>query len=154
RVMRHLRLRKQSLTQHHLCLQTRSNNMVHKGNALNARKGWAVASLFHKAKVAAFSVRSRISRQKNFKFALANGGLLAALIIATHPSFAGSTDLLSSQDATVSGTFGHGSSLEKYFYYGEIIMAAFTYIKVRSPLVFVGLIMLLVFTRLGFSLAG
>ncbi len=64
------------------------------------------------------------------------------------------TDLLSSQDATVSGTFGHGSSLEKYFYYGEIIMAAFTYIKVRSPLVFVGLIMLFVFTRLGFSLAG
>ncbi|EPV5050297.1 hypothetical protein ACV6RK_004086 [Cronobacter malonaticus] len=54
----------------------------------------------------------------------------------------------------MSGTFGHGSSLEKYFYYGEIIMAAFTYIKVRSPLVFVGLIMFLVFTRLGFSLAG
>ncbi|EOG8758360.1 TPA: hypothetical protein JD196_14690 [Cronobacter sakazakii] len=27
----------------------------------------------------------------------------------------------------MSGTFGHGSSLEKYFYYGEIIMAAFTY---------------------------
>ncbi|WP_441006000.1 MULTISPECIES: relaxosome protein TraM [Cronobacter] len=36
-------------------------------------------------KVAAFSIKSRISKQKNFKFALANGGLLAALIIATIP---------------------------------------------------------------------
>jgi hypothetical protein len=33
-------------------------------------------------------------------------------------------------------------------------MALFTYIRARSPLVFVGLIIVIIFTRVGFALAG
>ncbi|EOG5422357.1 type IV conjugative transfer system pilin TraA, partial [Cronobacter sakazakii] len=154
RVMRHLRLRKQALTQPHLCLQIRSNKMVHKGNALNARKGWAVASLFRRAQENVISVKSQIKQRKELKTFLARGGLFALLLLSTHPSFAAGGDLLASQDATVTSTFGHGSSLEKYFYFGEIIMALFTYIRARSPLVFVGLIIVIIFTRVGFALAG
>lgn len=86
------------------------------------------------------------------KIALVAGvGLLAA-----HPSFAddASGDLLGGQDATVKATFGHGSSLEKYFYIGEVIMAMFAYIKTKNPLIFVGLVLLMLATRIMYGIIG
>lgn len=128
--------------------------MVHKGNALNARKGWAVASLFRRAQENVISVKSQIKQREKLKTFLACGGLFALLLLSTHPSFAAGSDLLASQDSTVTSTFGHGSSMEKYFYYGEIIAALFLYIKSRSPMVFMGFLAVVIFTRVCFAIAG
>lgn len=148
------------------------------GYALRDEKGWAVASLFRSIRnkfsvtkhndtanlnslmqipvdISPELLEKRLGR-KNLKEALktaaAFGGVLALMAAMMHPAFA--TDLLSSQDSTVTGTFGHGSSLERYFYYAEIIMALFGYIKSRSPLIFVGLVMVIIFTRIGFGIAA
>lgn len=117
--------------------------MSNAGNALSTRKGWAVASLF----------RETLNNIKMKKFIQA-GGIVALALMVTHPAFATGTDLLSSQATTVNSTFGSGSSLVKWFYIAEIIIALFTFIKVRSPLVFVGLVICIIFTRVGFSIAS
>lgn len=65
-----------------------------------------------------------------------------------------SGDLLSSQQQTVQNTFGHGSTLEKWFYFAEIIISLFAYFRVRTPMVFMGLIIVIIFTRIGFGIAG
>ena len=117
--------------------------MLTKGSALNVGKGWAVASLFRKA---------RENRQA--KFYLKSAGAFLIALIATHPAFASGTDLLSSQNATVNSTFGSGSSLVKWFYIAEIIMGLFIYIKARSPLVFVGIVMAIIFTRVACGIAS
>lgn len=117
--------------------------MSTKGNALNVVKGRAVASLFRKTQE--YILRKKLLR---------NGGLVLISLMASHAAFAAGGDLLAAQDSTVTDTFGHGSSLEKYFYYAEIIMALFAYIRSRSPMVFVGLVMVIIFTRIGFGLAG
>ncbi|HDR2795211.1 TPA: conjugal transfer protein TraA [Enterobacter asburiae] len=117
--------------------------MLTKGSALNVGKGWAVASLFRKA---------RENRQMKFYLKTASAFLIALMV--TNPSFASGTDLLSSQATTVSSTFGSGSSLVKWFYIAEIIMGLFIYIKARSPLVFVGIVICIIFTRVAFSIAS
>ncbi|HCW0180203.1 TPA: conjugal transfer protein TraA [Citrobacter freundii] len=117
--------------------------MFTEDNALKVTKGWAVASLFRKA-------RENIQMRKYLK----NGGLILLSLLVTHTAFASGGDLLASQATTVSSTFGHGSSLEKYFYYAEIFIALFLYIKARSPLVFLGLVIVIIFTRMGFAIAG
>lgn len=117
--------------------------MSTKGNALNVMKGWAVASLFRKAR-----------ENRQIKKFIKNGGLVLISLMVTHPVLASGTDLLASQQTTVSSTFGSGSSIIKWFYIAEIIIALFTYIKVRSPLVFLGLVICIIFTRIAFSIAS
>ncbi|POT24455.1 conjugal transfer protein TraA [Citrobacter freundii] len=117
--------------------------MSKQGNALKVSKGWAVASLFHKA---------RANRQLR-KF-INNGGLILISLMVAHPALAGGTDILASQNTTVNSTFGSGSSLVKWFYIAEIIMGLFIYIKVRSPLVFLGVVLCIIFTRIAFGIAS
>ena len=126
-----------------LLFTSEKTNMLTKGSALNVGKGWAVASLFRKA---------RENRQA--KFYLKSAGAFLIALMVTHPAFASGTDLLSSQNATVNSTFGSGSSLVKWFYIAEIIMGLFIYIKARSPLVFVGIVMAIIFTRVAFGIAS
>ncbi|HCR2161051.1 TPA: conjugal transfer protein TraA [Enterobacter asburiae] len=117
--------------------------MLTKGSALNVGKGWAVASLFRKAR-----------ENRKSKFYLKSAGAFLIALMVTHPAFASGTDLLSSQNTTVNSTFGSGSSLIKWFYIAEIIMGLFIYIKARSPLVFVGIVLAIIFTRIAFSIAS
>ncbi|MEQ9883230.1 type IV conjugative transfer system pilin TraA [Pectobacterium brasiliense] len=117
--------------------------MANTGNALNAEKGRAVASLFKKA--CAFFQQKRI---------IEKGGIACLALLAAHPAFSATGDLLASQDGTVTNTFGSGSSLVKWFYLAEIFMGVFIYMKSRSPLVFIGVPMVIIFTRIGFSLAS
>lgn len=117
--------------------------MLTKGSALNVGKGWAVASLFRKA-------RENLQMRKFIK----NGGLVLISLMVAHPALAAGTDLLASQQSTVDSTFGSGSSLVKWFYIAEIIMGLFIYIKARSPLVFVGIVACIIFTRVAFSIAS
>ncbi|MDV5593722.1 type IV conjugative transfer system pilin TraA, partial [Leclercia adecarboxylata] len=111
--------------------------------ALNIVKGRAVASLFSKAR-----------ENRQLKKFVKNGGLVLISLMVAHPVLAAGTDLLSSQQTTVNSTFGSGSSLVKWFYIAEIIMGLFIYIKARSPLVFVGIVMAIIFTRVAFGIAS
>lgn len=86
--------------------------MTNVGSALNTRKGGAVASLF----------RETIHNMQLKKFIKA-GGLIVIALLVTHPAFATGTDLLSPQQTTVNSTFGSGSSLVKWFYIAEILIA-------------------------------
>lgn len=114
-----------------------------KGNALNVTKGWAVASLFRQAR-----------ENHQLKKFIRNGGLVLISLMVAHPVLASGTDLLASQQTTVNSTFGSGSSIIKWFYIAEIIMGLFIYIKARSPLVFVGIVACIIFTRVAFSIAS
>jgi len=114
-----------------------------KGSALNVGKGWAVASLFQKAR-----------EYRQMKFYLKTAGAFLIALMVTHPAFASGSDLLSSQASTVNSTFGSDSSLVKWFYIAEIIMGLFIYIKTRSPLVFVGIVICIIFTRVAFGIAS
>jgi type IV conjugative transfer system pilin TraA len=116
--------------------------MLTKGSALNVGKGWAVASLFRKAR-----------ENRQMKFYLKSAGAFLIALMVTHPAFASGTDLLLTA-TTVNSTFGSGSSLIKWFYIAEIIMGLFIYIKARSPLVFVGIVMAIIFTRVAFGIAS
>ena len=150
------------------------------GYALHASEGWAVASssrivftqlkyslkcLFDKYRVLSqiycgtVTVIENINRQcEKYEEHLTNifafGFLLLLMVSMIHPAYASGTDLLTAQDGSVTGTFGQGSSFQKWILYGEIAVGAFTYIRVRTPTVFVGFAMLVVFTRIGFALAG
>ena len=126
-----------------LLFTSEKTNMLTKGSALNVGKGWAVASLFRKAR-----------ENRKAKFYLKSAGAFLIALMVTHPAFAGGTDLLSSQNTTVNSTFGSGSSLIKWFYIAEIIMGLFIYIKAHSPLVFVGIVMAIIFTRVAFGNAS
>jgi type IV conjugative transfer system pilin TraA len=87
------------------------------------------------------------------KLAIA-GAVTAAAFIPGIALADDSGDLLSSQQQTVNSTFGHGSSLEKWFYMTEVFLSLITYFKVRTPMVFIGLVMVIIFTRIGFGLIG
>ena len=50
--------------------------------------------------------------------------------------------------------FGQGSTLEKWFYIAELIISLRLFIKSRSPLGFVGIIFMIIFTRVGFGIIG
>lgn len=87
------------------------------------------------------------------KLAIA-GAVTAAAMIPGVALADDSGDLLSSQQTTVNSTFGHGSSLEKWFYIAEVFLSLIAYFRVRTPMVFMGLIMVMIFTRIAFGLIG
>ncbi|MDN2488140.1 conjugal transfer protein TraA [Kosakonia sacchari] len=117
--------------------------MFKQDNALNVKQGWAVASLFR-----------NIARKIN----LSRGGKLTAasapLILAGKNAWASATDLLAGQNMLVYATFGSDSSIIKWFYIAEIIFSLFLFIKARNPMIFLGLIGILVFTRVAFGIAS
>lgn len=76
------------------------------------------------------------------------------LTVVVFPHFAGAEDLLKTQKADTTDTFGHGSTVEYMLYVGEIIISIVGFIKSRNPMVFTGMIMVLLATRALFALAG
>lgn len=123
--------------------------MSHIGNALNARKGRAVASFIG-------NVKDKFNLNREFNLGSV-WKMACAIIIAlafTRLAHATGSDLLATQNSTVTGTFGEGSSLVKWFYIAEVIFGIFLFIKTRSPLVFVGIVMAVIFTKIGFGLAN
>ncbi|EJG2388501.1 conjugal transfer protein TraA [Kluyvera ascorbata] len=119
------------------------------GNAFNAKKGWAVASLIGKVKTK-FWLGRKFNLSLAWKFICA----IALTFALSRLANASGTDLLASQKGTVDATFGADSSLITWFYIAEIIMGLFIYIKARSPLVFVGIVMAIIFTRVAFGIAS
>lgn len=117
--------------------------MLNQDNALDVRKGWAVASLFRKT-------ANKFNLSKGGKFA----ALFAPLILAGKNAWASGTDLLAGQNMLVYATFGSDSSIIKWFYIAEILFSLYLFIKARNPMIFLGLIGILVFTRVAFGIAS
>lgn len=95
---------------------------------------------------------SAISRSPTAKRQLLFASLLLAAIIFPH--LASAEDLLASQKANANDTFGHGSTVEWYLYVGEILVSVFGYIKSRNPMVFGGLLVVMLATRSLFAIIG
>lgn len=117
--------------------------MLNQDNALEVKKGWAVASLLQKA-------TDKINFRKGGKHAT----LLAPLILAGKNAWASGTDLLSGQNMLVYATFGSDSTIIKWFYLAEILFSLYLFIKARNPMIFLGLIGIMVFTRVAFGIAS
>ena len=80
--------------------------------------------------------------------------LLVAVVAIPQIAHAAATDLFSGQQETVSKTFGASSSVTKWFYIGEVFLGLATYMKTRNPLVFVGIAMVMIFTKVAFGIIG
>ena len=80
--------------------------------------------------------------------------LLVAVVAIPQIAHAAATDLFSGQQETVSKTFGESSSVTKWFYIGEVFLGLATYMKTRNPLVFVGIAMVMIFTKVAFGISG
>jgi type IV conjugative transfer system pilin TraA len=94
------------------------------------------------------SLKNSPNAQRNLIFF----ALMLAVVIFPH--IAGAEDLLKSQKADANDTFGHGSTVEWTLYIAEILVSVAGYIKSRNPMVFAGLIILMLITRAFFTLAG
>jgi type IV conjugative transfer system pilin TraA len=97
-------------------------------------------------------LKSRLRHSPEAQRNLALFALMLAVVIFPH--IAGAEDLLKSQKADANDTFGHGSTVEWVLYIAEIIVSVVGYIKTRNPMVFAGLVILILITRAFFSLAG
>lgn len=58
---------------------------------------------------------------------------------------------LSGMKSDVSATFGKNSDLPNYLYGAETLVAGVTWLKTKSPWIFVGLPLLMIFTHWGLS---
>lgn len=119
------------------------------GNAFNAKKGWAVASLIGKV-----SNKFKLSSKFSFKSVWQVICAIALALAFTKLAHATGSDLLASQKTTVDATFGADSSMVKWFYIAEILIGGFLFIKTRSPLVFGGIVLMIIATKIGFSIAS
>lgn len=119
------------------------------GNAFNAKKGWAVASL-----IIGIKDKFKLGSKFNFKSVWKMLCTIALALAFSKIAHATGTDLLASQNTTVDATFGADSSMVKWFYIAEILIGGFLFIKSRSPLVFGGIVLMIIATKIGFSIAS
>ncbi|RKT89517.1 type IV conjugative transfer system pilin TraA [Rahnella aquatilis] len=102
-------------------------------------------SAFYSHRIKPVISQSPAARRNLIFFALALG-----VVISPHLGHA--TDLMATQKADANDTFGHGSTVEWVLYVAEIIVSVTGFIKTRNPMVFAGLIMLILITRAFFAL--
>lgn len=69
----------------------------------------------------------------------------------TNTCHAEGQNYLSAMKGDVSATFGKNSDLPGYLYMGETLVAGVTWWKTKSPWVFIGLPLLMIFTHWGLS---
>lgn len=69
-------------------------------------------------------------------------------------SAAAGSDLMQAGQATVTGTFGAGSSIAKWIILAEVIVGIITYIKTKNMFMLFGIAIVIVFTTIGFGLVG
>jgi len=77
-----------------------------------------------------------------------------ALSVIIVPHLVQATDLMATQKSDANDTFGHGSTVEWVIYLCEVIVSATGFIKTRNPMVFTGLVMLVLITRAFFTIIG
>ncbi len=87
-------------------------------------------------------------------FVLLKVAVLGSVLMGITDAYADdATDYLAGQKAMISKNFGDGSTLVYAAYMAEIISAIALYIKSKNLLVLVGLVVILIFTKAGFTLA-
>lgn len=120
-------------------------------NKTQANYNSSRSSVFKKISNSRFIHSLKTSRKTQGEFIFL---ALLMVIIGMSPHLAGAEDLLKTQKADTTDTFGHGSTVEYMLYVGEIIISIVGFIKSRNPMVFTGMIMVLLATRGLFALAG
>lgn len=83
------------------------------------------------------------------------GGIIpaiAALMLCSNNAFA--EDLMAAGKETVTGTFGADSAIAKWIILAEVIVGIITYIKTKNMFMLFGIAVVIVFTTIGFGLAG
>ncbi|ENA1860345.1 TraA fimbrial protein precursor, partial [Aeromonas salmonicida] len=63
-------------------------------------------------------------------------------------------DMLAGQSGTVNDTFGANSTVAKWIILAEVIIGVASYIKTKNLLLLFGVIIVVVFTTVGFQLAA
>lgn len=101
---------------------------------------------------------STVIREKSIKFHDALRWSIPLLVLSwivviclTNSCHAEGINYLSGMKNDINATFGKGSDLPGYLYAGETLVAGFTWMKTKSPWVFVGLPLLMIFTHWGLS---
>jgi hypothetical protein len=78
--------------------------------------------------------------------------ILAMMFISSHASAEG-VNYLADLKADANATFGNGSDIPSYIYGGEAMAGIVGYIKTRSPMVFIGLPIVMMATHFGLKKA-
>ncbi|NNH97771.1 type IV conjugative transfer system pilin TraA [Pasteurella multocida] len=77
---------------------------------------------------------------------------MVAVALSMMPSLAFAKDLVAPGKKTITDTFGSGSTVIYILYVLEIVSALFLYIKTKNLAVFGGLVAVLIFTNVAFTL--
>ena len=82
--------------------------------------------------------------------------LMAVAVLVTLLTFgqAHAVDMLAGQSGTVNDTFGANSTVAKWIILAEVIIGVASYIKTKNLLLLFGVIIVVVFTTVGFQLAA
>ncbi|ARW85418.1 type IV conjugative transfer system pilin TraA [Aeromonas salmonicida] len=80
--------------------------------------------------------------------------VLAILVTLIAAGQVHAADILKAGDTTVKETFGTGSTFAKWLILGEVIFGVFSYIKTKNLLLLGGVVVVIVFTTIGFNLAA
>lgn len=81
------------------------------------------------------------------------GGVITALaVVMLFSENAMAVDLMKPGQATVTDTFGAGSSIAKWIILAEVIVGIITYIKTKNMFMLFGIAVVIVFTTIGFGL--
>ena len=94
--------------------------------------------------------------QHNPKHLLRVMALMAVAVLVTLLTFgqAHAVDMLAGQSGTVNDTFGANSTVAKWIILAEVIIGVASYIKTKNLLLLFGVIIVVVFTTVGFQLAA
>ncbi|QTC48492.1 type IV conjugative transfer system pilin TraA [Pantoea ananatis] len=107
---------------------------------------------------------SRLKNLRNTRFrpfnktlapAMQNAMLFALMLaVVIVPHVASANDLMASQTGDATDTFGLNSTVLRWIYMGEIVMSLVGFIKTKNPLIFVGLVIMLVISRAFYGMIG
>lgn len=79
--------------------------------------------------------------------------IVAAFAALIFSGYANADDILKAGKSTVDDTFGANSTFAKWLILGEVIVGTFMYIKTKNLMLLGGVIVVVVFTTIGFGLA-
>ncbi|MCW0309741.1 type IV conjugative transfer system pilin TraA [Pantoea ananatis] len=107
---------------------------------------------------------SRLKNLRNTRFrpfnkthapAMQNAMLFALMLaVVIVPHVASANDLMATQTGDATDTFGLNSTVLRWIYMGEIVMSLVGFIKTKNPLIFVGLVIMLVISRAFYGMIG
>lgn len=115
-------------------------------NGLGTRMSNSVKQQLAK-KGAAFMQRANLVRAAKLS-------IMPVLALLSMTGVARADDLLASGQATVTDTFGANSSVAIWIILGEVIFGVISYIRTKNIFMLFGVAIVVVFTTIGFGLAG